>query len=299
VVNVLVTGGTGFIGGALCNRLLAGGHAVSVLTRERQRAEQLLQGKVAAIESLDELPRETAPEAIVNLAGLSLGSGRWTERLKQEFIASRVGVTRQVISYIAGTDRKPGILISGSAVGYYGARGDEELGEDAPPGNEYQSHLCKAWEAEAFKAAQHGVRVCVSRTGVVLGKGGGALSSLVSQFRLGLGGYVGNGRQWMSWIHIDDLVGIMLHLMADESLEGAFNTTAPNPEMNRDFARKLAVALHRPALMWAPGWLLRLMVGEMAHLYVTGQKVLPSRLLDSGYRFKFPELRAALADILA
>ncbi len=297
-MHVLVTGGTGFIGGALCRRLLAGGHAVSVLTRERQRAEQLFQGKVAAIESLDELPRETAPEAIVNLAGLSLGSGRWTERLKQEFIASRVGVTRQVISYIARTDRKPGILISGSAVGYYGARGDEELGEDAPPGNEYQSHLCKAWEAEALKAAQHGVRVCVSRTGVVLGKGGGALSSLVSQFRLGLGGYVGSGRQWMSWVHIDDLVGIMLHLMADESLAGAFNSTAPNPETNRDFARKLAAALHRPALVWAPDWLLRLMVGEMAHLYVTGQKVLPSRLLESGYRFKFPELRAALADIL-
>lgn len=298
-MHVLVTGGTGFIGGALCRRLLAGGHAVSVLTRERQRTEQLFQGKVAAIESLDELPRETAPEAIVNLAGLSLGSGRWTERLKQEFIASRVGVTRQVISYIARTDRKPGILISGSAVGYYGARGDEELGEDAPPGNEYQSHLCKAWEAEALKAAQHGVRVCVSRTGVVLGKGGGALSSLVSQFRLGLGGYVGSGRQWMSWVHIDDLVGIMLHLMADESLAGAFNSTAPNPETNRDFARKLAAALHRPALVWAPDWLLRLMVGEMAHLYVTGQKVLPSRLLESGYRFKFPELRAALADILA
>ena len=297
-MNVLVTGGTGFIGGALCRRLLAGGHAVSVLTRERQRAEQLLQDQVAAFESLDELPRETAPEAIVNLAGLSLGSGRWTERLKQEFIASRVGVTRQVISYIAGTDRKPGILISGSAVGYYGARGDEELDEDAPPGNEYQSDLCKAWEAEAFKAVQHGVRVCVSRTGVVLGKGGGALSSLVSQFRLGLGGYVGNGRQWMSWIHIDDLVSIILHLIADESLAGAFNATGPNPEMNRDFARKLAVALHRPALMWAPGWLLRLMVGEMAHLYVTGQKVLPSRLLESGYRFKFPELRMALADIL-
>ncbi len=298
-MHVLVTGGSGFIGGALCRRLLAGGHAVSVLTRERQRAEQLFQGKVAAIESLDELPRETAPEAIVNLAGLSLGSGRWTERLKQEFIVSRVGVTRQVISYIARTDRKPGILISGSAVGYYGARGDEELGEDAPPGNEYQSHLCKAWEAEALKAAQHGVRVCVSRTGVVLGKGGGALSSLVSQFRLGLGGYVGSGRQWMSWVHIDDLVGIMLHLMADESLAGAFNSTAPNPETNRDFARKLAAALHRPALVWAPDWLLRLMVGEMAHLYVTGQKVLPSRLLESGYRFKFPELRAALADILA
>ncbi len=297
-MHVLVTGGSGFIGGALCRRLLAGGHAVSVLTRERQRAEQLFQGKVAAIESLDELPRETAPEAIVNLAGLSLGSGRWTERLKQEFIASRVGVTRQVISYIARTDRKPGILVSGSAVGYYGARGDEELGEDAPPGNEYQSHLCKAWEAEALKAAQHGVRVCVSRTGVVLGKGGGALSSLVSQFRLGLGGYVGSGRQWMSWVHIDDLVGIMLHLMADESLAGAFNSTAPNPETNRDFARKLAAALHRPALVWAPEWLLRLMVGEMAHLYVTGQKVLPSRLLESGYRFKFPELRAALADIL-
>ncbi len=204
-----------------------------------------------------------------------------------------------MIDYIAAATPKPQVLISGSAVGYYGARGDEELIEESTAGNEYQSELCQAWEAEALKAQTHGVRVCLLRTGVVLGKGGGALSSLIPQFKLGLGGYAGTGKQWMSWIHVEDLIGIMLYLLTNESLSGAFNGTAPSPETNRDFAAKLAAALHRPAIMWAPAWMLKLMVGEMAHLYLTGQKVIPKRILEAGYRFRYPELRAALANILA
>ena len=294
---VLVTGGSGFIGKALCQFLLAHHNRVVVFTRDRQRARPVLAADVACIESLNELSE--TPEAIINLAGLSLGSGRWNAKLKQEFVDSRVGTTRQLIAYIATAAPRPQVLISGSAVGYYGARGDEELTEESAPGNEYQSDLCKAWETEVLKAQDHGVRVCLSRTGVVLGKGGGALSSLIPQFKLGLGGYVGTGRQWMSWIHMEDLLAIMQRLLADTSLSGAFNSTAPYPERNRDFSRKLAAALHRPAMMWAPAWALQLMVGEMAHLFLTGQKVLPKRLLEAGYTFRYSELGAALADVVA
>ncbi len=298
-MNVAVTGGTGFIGSVLCKRLLTDGYAVTVLTRDRRRAQQKFKGPIRLIESLKELPDDSAPETIINLAGLSLGSGRWAKELKQTFISSRVGVTRQLIDYIAHVRSPPRLLISGSAVGYYGARGDEVLTEDSSPGQEYQADLCKAWETEALKATNHGVRVCLLRSGVVLGKGGGALSSLLPQFKLGLGGHVGSGKQWMSWIHIDDLIDIVLHLMANKSLQGPFNTTTPNPETNRDFASKLGAALDRPAFMWAPGWAMRLLIGEMAHLYVTGQKVIPKRLLESGYKFRHPELSLALAEILA
>lgn len=297
-MNVVVTGGTGFIGSALCKRLSAAGYTVTVLTRDRHRAQQQFEGQIRPIESLKELEDETAPETIVNLAGLSLGSGRWTKELKQTFISSRVGVTGQLIDYIADAPSPPRLLISGSAVGYYGARGDEVLTEDSSPGQEYQADLCKAWETEALKATSYGVRVCLLRSGVVLGKGGGALSSLVPQFKLGLGGHVGSGKQWMSWIHIDDLMDTVLHLMANESLQGPFNVTTPNPETNRDFGSKLGAALNRPAFMWAPGWAMRLLVGEMAHLYVTGQKVIPKRLLVSGYKFRYPTLPLALTEIL-
>lgn len=298
-MNVAVTGGTGFIGSVLCKRLLAGGYAVTVLTRDRRRAQQQVKGQIRLIESLKELRDESTPEIIVNLAGLSLGSGRWTKELKQTFISSRVGVTRQLMDYIAHVRSPPRLLISGSAVGYYGARGDEVLTEDSSPGQEYQADLCKAWETEALKAKNYGVRVCLLRSGVVLGKGGGALSSLLSQFKSGLGGHVGSGKQWMSWVHIDDLIDIVLYLMANKPLQGPFNATTPNPERNRDFASKLGAALDRPAYMWAPGWAMRLLVGEMAHLYVTGQKVIPKRLLESGYKFRYPELSLALAEILA
>jgi uncharacterized protein (TIGR01777 family) len=298
-MNVAVTGGTGFIGSVLCKRLLADGYAVTVLTRDRHRAQQQVKGQIRLIESLQELDDESTPETIVNFAGLSLGSGRWTKELKQTFISSRVGVTRQLIDYIAHVRSPPRLLISGSAVGYYGARGDEVLTEDSSPGQEYQADLCKAWEMEALKAANYGVRVCLLRSGVVLGKGGGALTSLLPQFKLGLGGHVGSGKQWMSWVHIDDLIDIVLHLMANKLLQGPFNITTPNPETNRDFASKLGAALNRPAFMWAPGWAMRLLVGEMTHLYVTGQKVIPKRLLESGYKFRYPELSLALAEILA
>ncbi len=298
-MHVLVTGGTGFIGTALCRRLLAEGHEVSVLTRERAHAARHFAGQVRAIEAPEELKAGPAPQAIVNLAGLSLGSGRWNEARKREFVRSRAGVTRRVVDYLARAPVKPRVLVSGSAVGYYGARGEEALDEEAPPGNEFQADLCQAWETEALRAREHGVRVCLARMGVVLGRDGGALSGLLPLFRLGLGGWVGSGRQWMSWIHLDDVVGVFIHLIAREDLEGPFNATSPHAERNRDFAKKLGSTLHRPVLLRAPAWLVRLGVGEMARLYLTGQRVVPKRLLASGYRFRHPRLEQALAEILA
>ena len=295
---ICVTGGTGFIGTALCDQLLQHECDVSVLTRDTHRAERYLDRRVKPLQSLAEFGPDDTPEVIVNLAGQSLGSGRWTKALKQTFLSSRVGTTNRIIQHIVESRTKPRVLISGSAVGYYGARGDEILNEDSASGDEFQADLCRQWEAEAVKAKDLGVRVCILRMGVVLGKDGGALSSLLPSFKLGLGGHLGNGKQWMSWVHIDDLVGIMSYLMAHENLSGAFNATTPNPETNRNFANELGKALHRPTFVRVPGWAVRIRVGEMARLFLTGQRVLPQRLITSGYAFKYPELGLALKELI-
>jgi hypothetical protein len=297
-MNILVTGGTGFIGTVLCARLLTDGHAVTVLSRNPERAHRHFQGRVNVIGSLDTLDERKAPEAIVNLAGENLAGHRWNAHWKQEFRDSRVQLTEQLVDYIRGAKRKPRVLVSGSAVGYYGARGDESLTEASAPGREYQSELCVAWETAAQRAEALGVRVCRLRTGIVLGKHGGALKSMLLPFRMGLGGHLGNGRQWMSWIHLDDLTGIILHLLRHDLYSGAFNGTAPHPETNAEFVKALAAALHRPAFMPMPAFAVKLLVGEMAHLLLTGQKVLPARTQQSGYSFTYPRLRQALAACL-
>lgn len=296
--HVLITGGTGFIGTAIARQLLRNGSRVSVLTRNRTRAEQHFQdARIGAVESLDELNGADVPDVIVNLAGKNLGSERWNERVKHELFASRVQTTERVVDYIARAARKPRLLISGSAVGYYGAQGDLELSEDSPPKKEYQSELCRQWEEAALRAEKLGVRVCLSRTGVVMGRNGGALAGLVPMFRKGLGAVVGQGDQWVSWIHLHDLLRIFLRCMADETLSGPFNNTAPHPVTNQEFAKSIAQVLHRPLLLRVPGWLLRLTMGEMAHLYLTGQKVIPTRHLQAGFEYRYANMRSALEAI--
>jgi hypothetical protein len=194
---------------------------------------------------------------------------------------------------------RPRLLISGSAVGYYGARGDEPLDESALPGDEFQSRLCQRWEQTAATAQDYGVRVCISRTGVVLGRDGGALAGLVPLFRLGLGAVAGSGSQWLSWVHMHDLLDLFLRFMQDESLSGAFNNTAPRPVTNRGFSRAIGRALHRPVLLRSPGWAMRLLYGELAHLYLTGQRVIPARHLQAGVAYRYPDIDSALRDILA
>ena len=237
------------------------------------------------------------PDGIVNLAGENLGAHRWNEARKREFRDSRIGTTRRVVDWLRGRARRPAVLVSGSAVGYYGARGDEPLAEDASPGHEYQSDLCRDWEAEALKAEALGVRVCTVRIGIVLGPDGGAIAAMKLPFQLGLGGPLGDGRQWMSWIHRADLVALILWLLTCDACRGAYNATAPEPATNRAFARALGASLHRPAVLPMPAPVVRALVGEMAHLLLTGQKVLPRRALAEGFTFRFPVLATALQDL--
>lgn len=296
---VLITGGTGFIGTALAEQLLAAGVSVAILSRNADRAARHFGQRVTALESLSRIDAANAPGGIVNLAGKNLGEQRWNASVKQQLVDSRVSTTQQVVDYIARAEVKPDLLISGSAVGYYGARGDEALNEEAEPGNEFQCELCRRWEQTALQAEQYGIRVCISRTGVVMGQGGGALSGLEPMFRKGLGAVAGNGRQWLSWVHVQDLINMFLRFMLDDALSGPFNNTSPNPVTNRQFAKTIGKVLHRPVLLRAPAWAMHLLYGEMAHLYVTGQKVIPDRHLQTGFDYQYPDIESALRDALS
>jgi uncharacterized protein (TIGR01777 family) len=289
-MRVLITGGTGFIGRALARALLARGDTVTVLTRDPARAAGVLPAGAVAVAGLP----AGAPDAVVNLAGESLGAHRWTEARKQAFIDSRAGTTRELVAWMRALPLRPAVLVSGSAVGYYGARGDAELGESDPPGDEYQSQLCRTWEEAAQAAEALGVRTCRIRIGIVLGADGGALAQMKLPFSLGLGGWLGDGRQWMSWIHRDDLVALVLWLLDGPGRSGAWNATAPRPATNREFSKALAASLRRPALLPMPAPVVRLLVGGMSHLLLTGQKVLPRRALAEGFTFRYPELGPAL-----
>jgi len=292
----LITGGSGFIGSALCRSLVADGHRVTVLTRDIERARGRVPEAVFLIDRLDFAEKV---DAVVNLAGENLAGGRWTAARKHEFVGSRIGTTKRLLDWIDRQDSAPAVLVSGSAIGWYGPRGDEELDEDADIGNDFSAHLCRDWEAEASKAEALGVRVCCVRTGIVLGADGGALKKMLLPFRAGIGGRMGSGRQWMSWIARADIVALIRWLIDHDSARGAYNGTAPAPVTNAEFARALGAALHRPALLPTPAPALKLLFGEMADILLTGQRVLPRRATVEGFAFKYPELSAALSAILA
>ena len=294
-VHYLITGGSGFIGSALSRALVADGERVTVLTRDIARARTRLPDAVALLDSLHEA-RDV--DIVVNLAGENLSDKRWTPALKREFRDSRLVTTRRVLNWMSTQSRKPRALISGSAIGWYGPRGDEELTEDAAAGEDFAAQLCRDWEAEAMKATALGLRVCVSRTGIVLDHDGGALKKMQLPFRLGLGGRIGTGEQWMSWIAREDIVALIRWLAQNEHASGAYNGTAPFPERNADFARILGRAVQRPAVLPMPAFALKLLLGEMAGMLLTGQRVLPARASAEGFRFKYAELPAALAAIL-
>lgn len=293
-MRILLTGGTGFIGRALCTRLLAGGHRLTVWSRRPALARQRLPG-VAVIEDLAEAGEI---EAVVNLAGEPLVGRRWSARQKQAIRDSRLNTTAQLVRWMTPRLRRPHVLVSGSAIGYYGAHGDALLDESTPAGDDFAALLCRDWEYAAMQAEDLGLRVCRLRTGIVLGADGGALGKMLPPFRWGLGGPIGHGRQWMSWIHREDLIGLVQWLLELESAGGAYNGTAPEPVRNREFARTLGRVLHRPALLPAPSPLLRLAFGEGAQLMLTGQRVMPMHALVEGFRFRFPQLEDALRDVL-
>lgn len=291
-MRVLITGGTGFIGRHLVKALRARGDEVVVLSRRPQSAG--FEPEIEVYAALEQIPGRV--DAVVNLAG-ALIAKRWTERYKQVLRDSRIRLTAELVAWMSRLDERPAVLISGSAIGYYGSQGDKELDENADTRGGFAHELCADWEREAEKAASLGVRVCRIRTGVVLGQGG-ALAKMLPPFRLGLGGPIGSGRQWMSWIHIDDEVGAILHLLDQDTLSGAFNLTAPHPETNASFSKTLASVLHRPAIFRVPAPMMKLMLGEASELVVKGQRVVPVRLLESGYRFRYGALDKALTQVL-
>lgn len=296
-MHYLITGGTGFIGKALCGRLLNDGHRVSVLTRDYARARMRLGREVELLRELQELGAEERIDVIVNLAGAPIADKRWTAARKAELVNSRVEVTRQIVQLVQRLEHRPQCLISGSAVGFYGAGDATPLTEQSPANNEFSHELCKRWEEEARKVEAAGVRTCIIRLGIVLGQGGGMLQKLLTPFRLGLGGRLGQGDQMMSWVHRDDVVDVIVWLSVNESLDGVFNLTAPAPVSNAVFTRTLAGVLHRPALIPLPAWFIRLVFGEMGdRLLLNGQCVMPARLQEAGYSFRYRNIRDALRD---
>lgn len=297
-MHILITGGTGLIGRQLCTALLAEGYELTVLSRSPDSVPAKCGANVKAMANLAEWQSDRTFDAVINLAGEPIVDARWTKQRKQMLWDSRVTLTEQLVQRIAAAQHKPALLLSGSAIGYYGDRGDAALDEMAPAGADFPAQLCKAWEDAALAAEASGVRVCLLRTGLVLSRHGGLLGRMKLPFRLGLGARLGNGKQWMSWIHIDDYVAILLELLRDEHTSGPYNMTAPQPETNREFTATLARALHRPALFNVPSWLLKSIMGESACLLLEGQKVLPQKIESADYHFVFEKLADALQDVL-
>jgi uncharacterized protein len=298
---VLMTGATGFLGKAVAARLSAGGHALRVLSRNPQDTYGRLPPGSAAFAWREggPVPAEALEgvEGIIHLAGENLAGGRWTAERKRRILASREDGTRALVEAIGGMARKPKALVSASGAGYYGDAGDTPLAESAPAGRGFLPEVCVAWEAQAARAEALGVRAVSLRLGIVLGKGG-ALAKLVPVFRLGGGATLGSGRQWWSWIHVDDAAGLFAHALTAEGLRGPVNAAA-GAAPQREFARSLGRALHRPVPFRAPAFALRLGLGEMAGTLLEGQRLDPSKALRSGYLFRYPGLEAALGAAIA
>lgn len=293
-MRILISGGTGFIGQALCPQLAQDGHEVIVWSRQ---AQPDVAAGITAIQRLEELSGP-APDAVINLAGASIADGRWTEARKRLLVDSRVDTTGKLVEWMRAMARPPQALISASAVGYYGEQGARVITEDTPPTPGFTHDLCVQWENEALKAESLGVRVCLVRTGVVLDRDGGALAKMLLPFKMGAGGRLGSGEHYFPWIHRADIVGIYQWLVENQQASGPYNASAPNPVTNAEFTRALGRALKRPTLLPMPEPLLRLLFGEMSELLLVSNRMLPKRLLDEGFEFRYPELKQALRAIL-
>jgi uncharacterized protein (TIGR01777 family) len=300
-MKALVTGATGFVGPRLL-RLLDSPVVVSRSPERARRAVGNLAGPIFRWDPMREpLPAEALEgvDVIYHLAGESVAEGRWTAAQKARIRESRVIGTRHLVQGIKQVDRKPSVLVSASAVGYYGNRGDEELTESAAPADDFLAEVCVAWEREAMAAEQLGVRTVTARTGIVLGAGGGALAKMLTPFKLGAGGPLGNGKQWMPWIHVADLARLYVHAADTPSITGPMNAVAPNPVRNSEFTKALGRQLHRPAFMPAPYLGLRLLFGEFAQVLFASQRVIPQVALETGFVFQYPDIASALREILA
>lgn len=301
-MNIFITGGTGFVGRALSLALSDRGHKLKILTRSK-RENIANNGNITYVEGD---PAVKGPwlnqlydcDVVINLAGASIFK-RWTPAYKETLIKSRIDSTRNIVEGLARKEKEDVLLINTSAVGYYGFHDDELLDENAAPGNDFLSSLSKEWEMVALNALSCVARVIINRFGIVLGKGGGAIHMMLPLFRYWLGSQLGNGRQYFSWIHLYDLVNIFIYQIENRSLSGIYNCTAPNPVTNRELTKAIAIAMKKPLIMPpVPGFMLKLVMGDFADVLLKGQRVIPKRLLNEGFSFKFQEINKALDDIL-
>jgi uncharacterized protein (TIGR01777 family) len=302
----LISGGTGFIGSALCDYLLKSNHSIVIKTRHPEKVD----GSMRGINRLSDLAPEEIFDVVINLAGEPIADKRWSANQKKKILDSRLDTTEEIINFLKHTKHKPALFISGSAIGFYGvdsSTGSENdaIAEDVTLGggnlgdDSFSSRLCKHWEASALQAESLGIRTCLLRTGIVLGSGGGALAKMTLPFKLGLGGKIGSGKQWMPWIHLDDLIGIIDYCIDQETITGPINGTAPNPVTNAEFTISLGRAVKRPTILPMPACVVKLLMGEMGEeLLLAGKKVLPMKAQQAGYQFKYEHLESALADIL-
>jgi uncharacterized protein (TIGR01777 family) len=287
-----MAGGTGFIGGALVQRLCQRGASVTVYTRNPSHFDT---DSIHYLHNLEDIPADTRFDAIINLAGESLAAGRWSEERKAVLMESRVGTTRALVELARRLEHKPAVVLNASAIGIYGHQGDERLAEDAPQEAGFAHSLCQAWESEAQQFADLGIRLCILRLGVVLASEGGAMEQLRRSVAFGIGTWMGTGRQWLSWVHRDDVMAAMEYLLDNEGCSGAYNITAPEPVTNRGLCDELSLRQKVFLKLPVPGFILRLALGEMAQeLLLNGQRVVPRRLQEEGFEFRYASLREAL-----
>lgn len=305
-MKVAVTGATGFVGSRLVERLHAQGDRVLILTRNSERARRIFPSSAFPnLEIVTYAPTEygsweqtlSGCDRVVNLAGESIAEGRWTPERKQAIIDSRKLGTQRLVEAISQANPKPSVLVNGSAIGYYGTSETATFEETSPSGNDFLAQVCQAWEAEAQKVKDAGVRLVIIRTGIVLGMGG-ALAKMLPPFQLFAGGPIGSGRQWFSWIHREDLVNLILQALTREEMEGVYNGTAPNPVRMTEFCQTLGQVLNRPSWLPVPDFALELLLGDGAKVVLEGQQVLPKRTLASGFQFQYPHLKKALESIV-
>ncbi|WP_309044369.1 TIGR01777 family oxidoreductase [Marinobacter sediminicola] len=291
---VLITGGTGFIGGALCGTLLDRGYGLTILSRQSADAVRALCGQVEVINNLENVRGHAGYDAVINLAGEGIADKRWTAGRQQALLNSRIALTHTLVEVIKSWKQKPDVMVSGSAVGFYGDQGDLRVTENTAPNDEFTHQMCRDWEKAALELESLGVRVCISRTGIVAGPGGGFLKRMVLPFKLGLGGRLCGGHQYMPWIHREDVVAALIWMLETPQASGAYNVVSPNPVTNREFTLCLARTLNRPAMFPVPAPVLKLALGKMSRLLLTGQRAIPERLIDAGFEFRYPTLAEAL-----
>lgn len=294
--NYLLTGGTGLIGQSITQQLVENGDKVIIHSRDRQKVAKQFGSRVTAVESFAEIPESQQLDAVINLAGAPIADRRWSESRKQTLLQSRVETTRHLVEWLNQRLQKPAVLVSGSAVGWYGDGGQKPLTEASGFEHEFAHQLCDQWEQQA-RQIDNSVRLVIIRTGLVLAANGGFLKRMLLPFKLGLGGRIGDGNQYMPWIHLDDITALFVRASVDAGFEGVYNGTAPAPVTNAVFTQTLAQVLHRPAVLPVPTSVLKVGLGEMSRLLLTGQRALPDKARRDGFQFRYPELTPALEDV--